>query len=65
MFGKAFSNRRLSMLVLVGILAGSDNVDRARMTSLRNFLRDIGAAIGTTGKLMNIHTIMELEFREF
>ncbi|KAL7928720.1 major facilitator superfamily domain-containing protein [Trichoderma chlorosporum] len=34
--------------VLIGILAGSDNQDRAVLTGLRNFLRDMGGATGTT-----------------
>ncbi|OJJ78606.1 uncharacterized protein ASPGLDRAFT_1510642 [Aspergillus glaucus CBS 516.65] len=34
--------------VLVGILAGSDTEDRAVLTGLRNFVRDMGGATGTT-----------------
>ncbi|KAK6540821.1 hypothetical protein TWF694_008209 [Orbilia ellipsospora] len=33
--------------VLVGIFAGSDTKDRAVLTSLRNFIRDMGGATGT------------------
>lgn len=38
-----------SFTVLVGILAGSDTEDRAVLTGLRNFVRDMGGATGTTG----------------
>ncbi|KAI1756418.1 putative efflux pump antibiotic resistance protein [Xylaria castorea] len=34
--------------VLVGLFAGSDTEDRAVLTGLRNFLRDMGGATGTT-----------------
>ncbi|KAI0554514.1 putative efflux pump antibiotic resistance protein [Xylaria curta] len=34
--------------VLVGLFAGSDIKDRAVLTGLRNFLRDMGGATGTT-----------------
>ncbi|KAI0123696.1 putative efflux pump antibiotic resistance protein [Xylariales sp. AK1849] len=34
--------------VLVGIFAGSNTEDRAVLTGLRNFLRDLGGATGTT-----------------
>ncbi|KAL2867569.1 major facilitator superfamily domain-containing protein [Aspergillus lucknowensis] len=34
--------------VLVGLLAGSDSSDRAVLTGLRNFLRDMGGATSTT-----------------
>ncbi|KAG9228132.1 putative efflux pump antibiotic resistance protein [Amylocarpus encephaloides] len=34
--------------VLVGIFAGSDTEDRAVLTGLRNFVRDMGGATGTT-----------------
>ncbi|KAI1177410.1 putative efflux pump antibiotic resistance protein [Nemania sp. FL0916] len=34
--------------VLVGLFAGSDSDDRAVLTGLRNFLRDMGGATGTT-----------------
>ena len=37
-------------VVIVGMLAGSKNDDRAVMTGLRNFMRDMGGAIGTTGR---------------
>lgn len=36
---------------MVGLLAGSDNVDRAVITGLRNFIRDMGGTIGITGEL--------------
>ncbi|GFF53934.1 hypothetical protein IFM51744_08234 [Aspergillus udagawae] len=41
--------------VLVGLLAGSLNADRAVLTGLRNFIRDIGGAMGITvsGTIMN------------
>lgn len=35
--------------VLVGLLAGSDTENRAVLTGLRNFVRDLGGASGTTG----------------
>lgn len=35
--------------VLVGLFAGSDTKDRAVLTGLRNFLRDMGGAVGVTG----------------
>jgi hypothetical protein len=38
-------------VVLVGLLAGSKNADRAVITGLRNFIRDMGGAIGITGGL--------------
>ncbi|KAJ5930884.1 hypothetical protein N7466_006377 [Penicillium verhagenii] len=34
--------------ILVGLLAGSENSDRAVLTGLRNFLRDIGGGLGIT-----------------
>ncbi|KAJ5947478.1 hypothetical protein N7466_000493 [Penicillium verhagenii] len=34
--------------VLVGLLAGSNNADRAVITGLRNFIRDMGGSIGIT-----------------
>ncbi|KAJ5162501.1 Major facilitator superfamily domain general substrate transporter [Penicillium capsulatum] len=34
--------------VLVGLFAGTDPVDRAVLTGLRNFLRDMGGAVGVT-----------------
>ncbi|KAM0743810.1 hypothetical protein ACQRIT_001124 [Beauveria bassiana] len=34
--------------VLVGLLAGSDTENRAVLTGLRNFVRDLGGATGTT-----------------
>ncbi|KAJ5709072.1 hypothetical protein N7493_010406 [Penicillium malachiteum] len=34
--------------VLVGLLAGTENVDRAVITGLRNFIRDMGGSIGIT-----------------
>ncbi|KAK4152719.1 major facilitator superfamily transporter [Chaetomidium leptoderma] len=34
--------------VLIGMLAGSDTEDRAVLTGLRNFVRDMGGATGTT-----------------
>jgi hypothetical protein len=37
-------------LVLVGLFAGSDIHDRAVLTGLRNFLRDMGGATSTTGR---------------
>lgn len=37
------------LLVLVGLLAGSDTENRAVVTGLRNFVRDLGGATGTTG----------------
>lgn len=42
-------------LVLVGLLAGSHNSDRAVITGLRNFIRDIGGAVGITvsGTILN------------
>jgi hypothetical protein len=40
-----------SFIVLVGLFAGSDSNDRAILTGLRNFLRDMGGAIGTTGMI--------------
>ncbi|KAJ6133476.1 hypothetical protein N7471_008691 [Penicillium samsonianum] len=41
--------------VMVGLLAGSDNVDRAVITGLRNFIRDMGGTIGITvsGAILN------------
>lgn len=39
-------------LVLVGLFAGSDSNDRAVLTGLRNFLRDMGGATSTTGKCL-------------
>ncbi|KAF7160165.1 hypothetical protein CNMCM5623_005680 [Aspergillus felis] len=41
--------------VLVGLLAGSQNSDRAVLTGLRNFIRDIGGAMGITisGTILN------------
>lgn len=39
---------------MVGLLAGSDNVDRAVITGLRNFIRDMGGAIGITGELSSL-----------
>ncbi len=36
--------------VLVGLLAGSDTENRAVLTGLRNFVRDLGGASGTTGR---------------
>ncbi|GFF50330.1 hypothetical protein IFM46972_09019 [Aspergillus udagawae] len=43
------------VVVLVGLLAGSLNADRAVLTGLRNFIRDIGGAMGITvsGTIMN------------
>ena len=38
------------LVVLVGLLAGSQSADRAVITGLRNFIRDIGSAVGLTGK---------------
>ncbi|KAJ5109301.1 hypothetical protein N7456_005976 [Penicillium angulare] len=40
---------------LVGLLAGTDNADRAVITGLRNFLRDMGGSIGITvsGAILN------------
>lgn len=38
------------MSVLVGLFAGTDTHDRAVLTGLRNFIRDMGGAVGTTGK---------------
>ncbi|KAJ6022039.1 hypothetical protein N7540_007543 [Penicillium herquei] len=40
----------LEGIVLVGLLAGTDNVDRAVITGLRNFIRDMGGSIGITGE---------------
>jgi hypothetical protein len=37
------------MVVLVGLLAGSQTADRAVITGLRNFIRDIGGGLGITG----------------
>ncbi|CAG8972778.1 hypothetical protein HYALB_00006870 [Hymenoscyphus albidus] len=45
--------------VLVGILAGSDKIDRAGITSVRNFLRDIGAATGITVSGAILNTILQ------
>lgn len=41
--------------MLVGLLAGSHNSDRAVITGLRNFIRDIGGAVGITvsGTILN------------
>lgn len=60
--GKSFAFPRLLLnaflwltntsLVLVGLLAGSDTDDRAVMTGLRNFLRDMGGATSTTGRYL-------------
>lgn len=38
------------MIVLVGLLAGSQNADRAVLTGLRNFIRDIGGGMGITSR---------------
>ncbi|KAH8201481.1 hypothetical protein TruAng_004329 [Truncatella angustata] len=35
-------------IFLIGIFAGTDNKDRAVLTGLRNFFRDMGGATGTT-----------------
>lgn len=48
-------------LVLVGLLAGSHNSDRAVITGLRNFIRDIGGAVGITGK-DNIKTLTLISY---
>ncbi|KAM3479515.1 hypothetical protein MY5147_001710 [Beauveria neobassiana] len=37
-----------NMEILVGLLAGSDTENRAVLTGLRNFVRDLGGATGTT-----------------
>ncbi|PVH75880.1 putative efflux pump antibiotic resistance protein [Cadophora sp. DSE1049] len=41
--------------VLIGLLAGSNKTDRAAITGLRNFVRDIGSAVGITvsGSILN------------
>jgi len=41
--------------VLVGLLAGTNDIDRAVVTGLRNFIRDLGGAVGTTvsGTILN------------
>ncbi|KAE8354370.1 major facilitator superfamily domain-containing protein [Aspergillus coremiiformis] len=41
--------------VMVGLLAGSDKSDRAVMTGLRNFIRDMGGSVGVTvsGSILN------------
>lgn len=39
-----------SAVVLVGLLAGSHKSDRAGITGLRNFVRDIGSTLGITGQ---------------
>ncbi|KAM3498341.1 hypothetical protein MY10362_008333 [Beauveria mimosiformis] len=38
----------IALGVLVGLLAGSDTENRAVLTGLRNFVRDLGGATGTT-----------------
>ncbi|KAJ5672645.1 hypothetical protein N7507_001772 [Penicillium longicatenatum] len=52
--------------VLVGLLAGSDNADRAVITGLRNFIRDMGGSIGITvsGAILNnvLHTGLKARF---
>ncbi|OAQ99181.1 hypothetical protein LLEC1_01744 [Akanthomyces lecanii] len=40
--------------VLVGLLAGSDTENRAVLTGLRNFVRDLGGASGTTDQLIGL-----------
>ncbi|KAF5862219.1 hypothetical protein ETB97_011924 [Aspergillus alliaceus] len=44
-----------SIQVLVGLLAGSDKSDRAVVTGLRNFIRDMGGSVGVTvsGAILN------------
>ncbi|KAJ5205355.1 Major facilitator superfamily domain general substrate transporter [Penicillium cf. griseofulvum] len=44
--------------VLIGLFAGSDTKDRAVLTGLRNFIRDMGGAVGTTGK--KSHPVIQL-----
>ncbi|GES63338.1 efflux pump antibiotic resistance protein [Aspergillus terreus] len=41
--------------VMVGLLAGSDKSDRAVVTGLRNFIRDMGGSVGVTvsGAILN------------
>ena len=47
-------------LVLIGLLAGSQKVDRAGITGLRNFVRDIGSALGITGKCFLFLVVREI-----
>ncbi|KAJ2992668.1 hypothetical protein NUW58_g2088 [Xylaria curta] len=51
--------------VLVGLFAGSDTEDRAVLTGLRNFLRDMGGATGTTvsGAILSNVLYEELKLR--
>ncbi|KAJ5723770.1 hypothetical protein N7488_001805 [Penicillium malachiteum] len=50
--------------VLVGLLAGTDNADRAVITGLRNFIRDMGGSIGITVSEAILNNILQAGLKE-
>ncbi|TVY83014.1 MFS gliotoxin efflux transporter gliA [Lachnellula suecica] len=50
--------------VLVGLLAGSQKTDRAGVTGLRNFVRDMGSAVGITMSGAILNSVLQNRLRE-